>query len=125
MRQYDFFYSALRIQVLSACKIETLCITDCKEISIKIFAKDRNYLSETTIKRFFGVLKDTADASPFVLDSLAIFTGYTGWEDFKQQNKTNKVCNDTVTNPEQVKARELERIMKLHKIEFRNPKHKL
>lgn len=82
----EFFYSALREQVLVTCGIETLCIGDCREISVKIFEKDKNYLSETTIKSFFGLLSSTNPPSLFVLDSLAKFTGYKDWDNFNRKS---------------------------------------
>jgi len=87
MNGNGFLHSALQAQVLQACGIEALGKADCKEISICIFLKDRNYLSETTIKKFFGLLQNTENPSPFVLDSLARFTGYTDWDDFKKQTR--------------------------------------
>jgi len=90
MKANGFFYSALQAQVLETCDIEALDKADCKEISIRIFVKDRNYVSETTIKKIFGLLENTAPPSPFVLDSLARFTGYTDWEDFKKQIRQMK-----------------------------------
>ena len=86
MQADDFFYSALREQVLVTCGIKTLCMKDCREISIKIFEKDKNYISETTIKSFFGLLSNTNTPSPFVLDSLARFTGYIRWDNFKRKS---------------------------------------
>ena len=86
MESDDFFYSALREQVLITCGIKKIGMKDCVEISIKIFEKDKNYLSETTIKSFFGLLSNTNPPSPFVLDSLAKFTGYTDWGNFKRKS---------------------------------------
>jgi len=83
MSEDDFFHSALKEHVLSACGIISICIGDCREISIKIFERDRNYLSEKTIISFFGLKNSQNMPSTFVLDSLSRFTGHTSWEDFK------------------------------------------
>jgi hypothetical protein len=82
--------SVLKAQILEACGIKILCIADCREISMQIFNKDKNYLSETTIQRFLGLIDSTDLPSPFVLDSLAKFAGYTGWDQFKKNSCDKK-----------------------------------
>ncbi|WP_316832073.1 hypothetical protein [Pedobacter aquatilis] len=86
MKKVDF-HAELRKQILSVCKIEHLTIKDCKEISEKIFVRDRNYLSENTIKRFFGFTNLPVLFSPFVLDSLSHFAGFKDWDDFLNQKQ--------------------------------------
>lgn len=83
MSDNDFFYSVLKEHVLSACGVKSISIDDCREISVKIFEKDKNYLSEKTIISFFGLNDNQKVSAPFVMDSLAKFIGYTDWERFK------------------------------------------
>ena len=77
---------ALQKQVLAKCGIPIIDINDCSNISIQIFEQNRNYISETTIKRFFGFPSNTGQFSPFVMDSISQFIGFTNWQEF--QNKT-------------------------------------
>jgi len=96
MKENAFYQSALRAQILTLCRIETVTIENCREISIQIFNKDKNYLSQKTIQRFFGLIRDTPDPSPFVLDSLAMFTGNDSWDQFKEQFIEQKVSGTTI-----------------------------
>jgi len=89
MKTADLFYSTLREQVLITSGIETICLRVCGEICIKIFEKDKNYISENSIKSFFGLLSYINPPCPFVLDSLARFIGYAGWDNFKQKSIIN------------------------------------
>jgi len=83
MSEDDFYYSKLQELVLSASGIKSICMGDCRGISIKIFEKDKNYLSEKTIICFFGLKDNQKMPSAFVLDSLSRFTGQSDWEGFK------------------------------------------
>ncbi|WP_316846918.1 hypothetical protein [Pedobacter psychrodurus] len=78
-------FEALQTQVLAKCGIAIIYINDCSNISIQIFEQNRNYISETTIKRFFGFPSNTGQFSPFVMDSISQFIGFTNWQEF--QNK--------------------------------------
>jgi len=85
MKEYSFHQSALQAQLLTACGIRTIIPENCKEISVQIFNKEKNYLSKKNAQRFFGLIQDIADPSQFVLDSLARFTGNKSWDQFKKQ----------------------------------------
>lgn len=74
----------LRAQILSKCGIGAISSRDCKQISEMIFEQDKNYLSETTIKRFFGILDWDQPFSPFVLNSLCNFTDFQTYEAFRE-----------------------------------------
>lgn len=69
--------------VLQKCELKKLLISDCKIISQRIFMQDKNYLSESTIKRIFGFMQAPPVFSPFVYDSLARFAGYESYKTFK------------------------------------------
>jgi hypothetical protein len=75
----------LKKQVLSASGIKSIGREECRTVSIKVFTKDRNYLSESTIQSFLGLQHHNYVPTLFVLDSLAKYIGYTGWHDFKKQ----------------------------------------
>jgi hypothetical protein len=80
--------------VLGTCGINTASEKKSREISIKIFNRDKTYLSESTIKRFFRVLPSEDAPSPFVVESLAKFAGYQSWDEFKLHNRTRAVIPD-------------------------------
>ena len=90
MKETDF-HSHLKEMVLSSCGIKIAEIGHSGEISRKIFARDRNYISETNIRRFFFLLKEPYKPSPFVLNSLSVFVGFASWEEFI--TKTARECS--------------------------------
>ncbi|UKT66027.1 hypothetical protein [Pedobacter mucosus] len=73
----------LKEQILSRYNLDNVTAHDCKVISVDIFEKDKNYISEYNIKKFFGLLPKEGETSPFVLNSLSQFLGFKHWEDFK------------------------------------------
>ncbi|PWS27472.1 hypothetical protein DHW03_07670 [Pedobacter yonginense] len=54
----------------------------CKIISEYVFQETKNYVSETTIKRFFGFANTLHKFSLFTLNSLSQYIGYSNWESF-------------------------------------------
>lgn len=79
MKNINFYQSALKLEVLTASGIESISMENCRDISIQIFNKDKNYLSQKNLQKFFGLIPQSADPSPFVLDSLATFIGKVSW----------------------------------------------
>jgi len=55
-----------------------------RTISEDIFNKTGNYLSQTTIKRYFEQSEENLRFLPFVLNSLAQYVGYNDWEAFRK-----------------------------------------
>jgi hypothetical protein len=96
MTDNNFYHSALRAALLAAYGIETVRREDCKEISIKIFNKDKNYLSEYTILTYFGFISSNKMPAPFVLNSMARFTGHKNWDQFKIQFEEQRSLKDKV-----------------------------
>jgi len=97
MKEDNFYQSKLRAKVLTACGINRVSLENCREISMKIFIKDKNYLSQTTLQKFFGLIGGTNLGSLFVLDSLSRFTGDKTWEEFKN-NFSEKPPQASVTS---------------------------
>jgi len=62
----------------------------CKTISELIFKETKNYVSETTVKRFFGFAQTLHKFSLFTLNSFSQYIGYTDWEAFCK-DKENEV----------------------------------
>ena len=85
-------YLQLRDRVLTECRIPHVGIQDCRAVSIQIFNRNKNYISESTLKRFFGFLP-AAHHSLFVLNSLAQFVGFAGWEEFQQETVSKREKN--------------------------------
>lgn len=54
----------------------------CKIISEYVFQETKNYVSETTVKRFFGFANTLHKFSLFTLNSLSQYIGYTDWDSF-------------------------------------------
>src|SRR5690554_2180284 len=83
---------------------------DCRQLSDQIFEITSRRLSESTIKRFFGIISTVFKPSQYTLDTFSIFLGYEGWEWFLQSrihggaeipgkvdNNKLKECFDLVT----------------------------
>lgn len=79
--------------VLRKCGITSISARDCRLISEEIFNLDKNYISETTIKRFFGIMESKGTFSPFVYNSLCIFCGFNGYDDFKTRYENGEIKN--------------------------------
>ena len=82
----DNVHAQLRLKkkVLIQCGISQLREQDCKVISQLVFLKNKNYISESSIKRLYGFWgKETKFVSRFILDSLSQFIGFENWEAFK------------------------------------------
>lgn len=63
---------------------------DCDALSHDILQKTDRQMSGTTLKRFFGLASGHHEPSAFTLDTLAIYSGYSGWSDFLEQVEANK-----------------------------------
>lgn len=77
----------LRKKILLKCKLENLNDDHCKKISIRIFEENGTYLSQCNIKKFFRLAAPPTEFSPFLLNSLAQFIGFTDWDEIKQKKK--------------------------------------
>ncbi|RBQ08922.1 hypothetical protein [Pedobacter miscanthi] len=97
MRQ-NVFHQALRTQVLTASGIESISLENCRDISIQIFNKDKNYLSQKTLQKFFGLIPQSADPSPFLLDSMAGFIGKISWDQFQKEFNGYRISGISVTS---------------------------
>jgi hypothetical protein len=78
--------STLRALVLAKSGLSNIDPGRCKNISDYIFQDTKNYLSETTIKRFFGFANTQHKFSLFTLNSLSQYVGYSNWNIFCNKN---------------------------------------
>ncbi|WP_231425348.1 MULTISPECIES: hypothetical protein [Pedobacter] len=74
----------LKRLILLKCEIDSISLKDFRVISEKIFIQDQNYLSENTIKKFFGITDDKATFSSFVYNSLSLFVGFESYEEYEK-----------------------------------------
>jgi hypothetical protein len=72
----------LRKSVLIKSGLRNIDPACCRVISGYIFKETKNYLSETTIKRFFGFANTLHKFSLFTLNSLSQYIGHDDWETF-------------------------------------------
>lgn len=65
---------------------------DYINLSAQIRRNTKVHISENTLKRFFGKLKTPADYQPqkATRDALAVFIGYTDWDDFESKENTKQ-----------------------------------
>lgn len=80
----------LRKFVLIKSGIKSIDPGHCKIVSEYVFHETKNYVSETTIKRFFGFASVLHKFSLFTLNSLSQYIGYPDWDSFckDKENET-------------------------------------
>ncbi|MCZ4222627.1 hypothetical protein [Pedobacter rhodius] len=87
--------SQLRKFVLIKSGLRNIDPANCKTISESIFKETKNYISETTVKRFFGFAQTHHKFSLFTLNSLSQYIGYPDWESFcKDKTSQTEHVND-------------------------------
>ena len=65
-------------------------------LSESIMKETKRYLSETTIKRFYGFAKVNHQYSSFTLDTLCLYSGFNNWYDFIEQERERNAEASTV-----------------------------
>ncbi|MDN3588507.1 hypothetical protein QWY86_17630 [Pedobacter aquatilis] len=84
MNTDNLLHANLKIRIMA--KATSLDFKDAsyRAISQDIFIKTGNYLSQTTIKRYFEQSDLNFKCSPFVLNSLAQYLGYNDWDSYSR-----------------------------------------
>jgi hypothetical protein len=82
-------FDALKKLVLTGGDFKNISPSDCKALSLLIFKKTNQQISETTLKRVYGFAYSKFKPSLFTLDAMAKFCDYAGWADFCEHD-TNK-----------------------------------
>lgn len=72
----------LKSYVIAKSNLKNIDPSQCKMISDLILCETKNYLSETTLKRFFGFAQTAHKFSLFTLNTLSQYVGYYSWEIF-------------------------------------------
>ncbi|WP_029275910.1 hypothetical protein [Pedobacter borealis] len=85
----------LRKFVLIKSGLRNIDPSHCKTISEYVFQETKNYVSETTIKRFFGFANTLHKFSLFTLNSLSQYIGYNDWDSFckDKENQATSIQN--------------------------------
>ncbi len=60
--------------------------SDCEILADKILEKTDRSIGITTLRRFFGLDPAKNLPSPYTLDTLAIFSGYSSWQDIGEKD---------------------------------------
>ncbi|WP_188412442.1 hypothetical protein [Pedobacter mendelii] len=97
--------SQLRKFVLIKSGLRNIDPAHCKTISEYIFKETKNYISETTVKRFFGFAQVTHKFSLFTLNSLSQYVGYIDWESFCKGKKVQTQDEDDVWSDLRIRCR--------------------
>jgi hypothetical protein len=79
-------FDSLKKLVLTVAELGNISPGDCKTLSLKIFKKTNQQVSETTLKRIYGFAYSKFKPSLFTLDAMAKFTGFSSWADFCENN---------------------------------------
>ncbi|HEX8022799.1 hypothetical protein [Mucilaginibacter sp.] len=80
MQQYHF--ELLKKNVSEVSDIPNITAADCKNLSDLIFKKTKACISETTLKRVYGLVQSKHNPSQFTLDALCKYCGYESIGDF-------------------------------------------
>lgn len=86
MKTYlQVYLDELKLLILSKASIHHMLPADCYDLSLKINEKTSKRISETTLKRIFGFASSIHRPSPYTLNALAEYCGFSGWKDFYYQ----------------------------------------
>ena len=92
------YIHALRKAIFSKSRTDPSEHHFCRKISIDIFYSTDEYLSESTIKRLFGVLVVNESPSQKVLGILVRYLGFENWVDFAKGVQDNEPVIDLKTS---------------------------
>ncbi|MCY1722434.1 hypothetical protein OU798_18945 [Prolixibacteraceae bacterium Z1-6] len=81
-------YGLLRDDIRSKIKKKKLYGSDCNLLSQKIYNETQRQVSISTLKRFFGLIKNKHNPSKYTLDTLAEFVGFKDWSDYAKSHDT-------------------------------------
>lgn len=97
----------LRKFVLIKSGLRNIDPAHCKTISEYVFQETKNYVSETTIKRFFGFANTLHKFSIFTLNSLSQYIGYNDWDSFCRDKESETTSAKSVWQDMKLKAQAL------------------
>jgi len=97
----------LRKFVLLKSGLRNIDPAHCKIISEYVYQETKNYVSETTIKRFFGFANTLHKFSLFTLNSLSQYIGYNDWDSFCKDKKNQTTSVQSIWQDLKLKAHAL------------------
>ena len=86
-------FEALKKLVLTTADLDNIIPGDCKTLSLKIYKKTNQQVSETTLKRVYGFAFSKFKPSLFTLEAMARFCGFSGWASFCENNSEKNLTN--------------------------------
>ena len=75
-------YKLLKKDIQSKIGKNILRGKDCTTLSKQIYTETKRQISDSTLKRFFGIIKSRFNPSKYTLETMAIFLGFNGWVDY-------------------------------------------
>lgn len=98
------YFELLKTTVLTQSGLTSVTPCDCRTVSVLIFNKTKQSLSETTLKRVYGFAFSKFKPSLFTIDVMAKYCGYAGWDDFCEKQEEHVInATDSNTNWETLK----------------------
>jgi len=97
----------LRKFVLTKSGLRNIDPAHCKVISEYVFQETKNYVSETTIKRFFGFANTLHKFSLFTLNSLSQYIGYSDWDAFTKDKQNSLTVSQSLWQTLKLKAQSI------------------
>jgi hypothetical protein len=79
-------FDNLKKLVLSVAEFKNISPSDCKTLSLLIYKKTNQQVSETTLKRVYGFAYSKFKPSLFTMDAMARYCDYQGWGDFCEKD---------------------------------------
>lgn len=89
-----------RVQIVAGRKIASP--RDFTFLSMRILDKTKHYVSQSTLKRFWGYMGEKRRTTPFrfTLDTLAQYIGYSDYDSFVESyNSPHDVQSNFIVNP--------------------------
>lgn len=84
------FINYLKEEIQLKFGSEVAYAKDCQILSRQILEVTKRQLSESTLKRFFGIVESPFSPSKFTLDTLAVYLDFANWQDFMNSFETEK-----------------------------------
>jgi hypothetical protein len=88
-------FDILKRLVLTGSDFKNISPSDCKTLSLQIYKKTNQQVSETTLKRVYGFAYSKFKPSLFTLDAMAKYCDYYGWADFCESNGSKTKTTST------------------------------
>jgi hypothetical protein len=87
-------FEALKKLVLSTAELDNITPGDCKLLSLKIYKKTNQQVSETTLKRVYGFAISKFNPSLFTIEAMATFCGFSSWGSFCEIQHEKQLTTD-------------------------------